>query len=37
MFSWHIEANWHAGADPQAGDNLLTFLDSVSQRLSEVG
>lgn len=37
MFSWHIEANWMPAAQPVAGDNLLTFLASVTQRLAEVG
>lgn len=37
MFSWHIDANWAPAAQPAAGDNLLTFLASVTQRLAEVG
>lgn len=36
-FSWHIEANWMPAPEPVAGDNLLTFLASVTQRLAEVG
>lgn len=37
LFSYHVEAgDWRPHADPLKGDNLLTFLQGVEKRLSEL-
>lgn len=32
-FSWHIDGKWSTFAEPQDGDNLLTFILTARERL----
>ena len=36
QFSWHIEREWRPHADPEKGDNLLTFVLRAERRLKEL-
>lgn len=34
-FSWHVDSGWAASEDIEDGSNLLTFMNSVEDRLGE--